>query len=216
MATSKPRRNAGVSRAAYHHGDLRNALVRACLGVVAESGATGLSLRAVARRAGVSHTASYRHFADKDALLAAVAAGGFELLGARVEAAARAAPSAPAALRDALQAYLRFGRDFPQHVQLMFGQDLSPGRPALQAVAQATFGALVGLVRAAFPTLTLPGAQSLALALWAQTLGLLLLVGPLRLEELAPGRDSLAVAQAALDALLDRLLRHPKSLIRRR
>jgi len=57
---------------AYHHGDLRNALIQAGLELLAEGGAQKLDLRKVARRAGVSHAAPYRHFADKQALIAAI------------------------------------------------------------------------------------------------------------------------------------------------
>src|SRR5215467_12607566 len=71
----------------YHHGDLRAALIRAGLAILAEEGVQALTLRAAARRAGVSHNAPYRHFADKEALLAAIAEEGFIDLAARVEEA---------------------------------------------------------------------------------------------------------------------------------
>src|ERR1700682_5847211 len=69
------------SKAAYHHGDLRAACVRAAMELLEEGGQTSLSLRAVARRAGVSPAAPYRHFADREALVSAVAAGGYRELG---------------------------------------------------------------------------------------------------------------------------------------
>src|SRR6516162_6457383 len=78
----------------YHHGDLRQALIRSALEILSETGVGGLTLRAAARRARVSAMAPYRHFADKEALLAAVAEYGFRELAARLTAAtAMAAPS---------------------------------------------------------------------------------------------------------------------------
>src|SRR5215831_15253503 len=64
----------------YHHGDLRAALLQAAVGAIAEEGAAGMSLREVARRAGVSHTAAAYHFRDKRGLLTAVAADGYRML----------------------------------------------------------------------------------------------------------------------------------------
>ena len=75
----------------YHHGDLRRALVSSALEILSEGGVAGLSLRAAARRGKVSAMAPYRHFADKEALLAAVAEYGFHQLATRLSAAAASA-----------------------------------------------------------------------------------------------------------------------------
>src|SRR5919204_3914996 len=89
--------------ARYHHGDLRRALIDTALRMVTEEGAWNFTLREVARRAGVSHAASYNHFADKSALLAEVAALGFDSLRQTLEAAARGQPrSQPRSARQAL------------------------------------------------------------------------------------------------------------------
>src|SRR6185369_3293046 len=97
MSTSGFRtKGLGVARAkaqakregAYHHGDLRNALLAAGRALLAEGGTPALSLREAARRAGVSHAAPYRHFASREALLAAIAEGGFVALAAELERAA--------------------------------------------------------------------------------------------------------------------------------
>jgi len=67
-----------MTKKTYHHGDLKNALIRAGIDILAREGVGGLSLRKVARNAGVSHTAPYAHFADKQALIAAISTNGHE------------------------------------------------------------------------------------------------------------------------------------------
>ena len=69
-----------LAKESYHHGDLRTALLDAALDIIADTGPRGLSIREVARRAGVSHAAPYRHFNDKDDLIVAVVERGFDLL----------------------------------------------------------------------------------------------------------------------------------------
>src|SRR6516225_5158968 len=76
----------------YHHGDLRNALIQAGLELLAEGGAQELDLRKVARRAGVSHAAPYRHFADRQALIAAITEEGFRWLAEQIQETLRDAP----------------------------------------------------------------------------------------------------------------------------
>src|SRR5271167_3965034 len=83
---------------AYHHGDLRRALIDAGLALVTEAQDWEFSLREVARRAGVSHNAPYNHFADKRDLLSAVAAAGFVTLGERIQAATSGIENAQTAL----------------------------------------------------------------------------------------------------------------------
>src|SRR3954454_21023122 len=87
----------------YHHGDLRRAIVKAALEILRETQSLEFSLRELARRAGVSHNAPYKHFADKRDLLAAVSGAGFEMLRKRM--AAESAPGGNA--RDQLFAMLR-------------------------------------------------------------------------------------------------------------
>ena len=126
--------------APYHHGDLRRALVNAALALVTEEQDWGFSLREVARRAGVSHNAPYKHFADKRDLLAAIAAAGFEALRARLVAAVAETRSADAALVAIGVAYVRFGVENPAHYRLMFGPTLTAvegGLPVLVVGAAA-------------------------------------------------------------------------------
>src|SRR5262249_37993489 len=104
----------------YHHGDLRQALVRSALEIMSEAGVAGLSLRAAARGARFSAMAPYRLFADKEALLAAVAEYGFRELAARL-AAATAAAADPRAGLAALGVAVLFAREQPSLFKLMFG-----------------------------------------------------------------------------------------------
>jgi AcrR family transcriptional regulator len=105
---------------AYHHGDLRRALIAAALEAIAESGPEKFSLREAARRAGVSAGAPYRHFKDRDELIAAVAAECAERLGAAVDAATSAAGSDPLAIyRASGVAYVRFAVENPAHFRVM-------------------------------------------------------------------------------------------------
>src|SRR5919205_4393672 len=125
----KPRAHAAVPAQPaprYHHGNLRRALIDTALAMVTEEGAWNFTLREVARRAGVSHAAPYNHFEDKAALLAEVAALGFESLRQTLEAAARGRPrSARQAFAGIGAAYVRFGVEQPAHYRLMFGAELA-------------------------------------------------------------------------------------------
>jgi AcrR family transcriptional regulator len=97
----------------YHHGDLRRALLDAATTLVDIRGRDALTLREAARRAGVSEAAPYRHFANLDELLGAVALEGYEMLITDLESAGGA--------RQVRDAYLAFAGDFPGRYQLMFG-----------------------------------------------------------------------------------------------
>jgi AcrR family transcriptional regulator len=135
--------------APYHHGDLRRALIETALSMVTEEGAWDFTLREVARRTGVSHMAPYNHFEDKAALLAEVAALGFESLRKTMEAAARGQPrSVRQALAGIAAAYVRFGVEHPAHYRLMFGAELADKAryPALQAASDTTFAVLTGVL----------------------------------------------------------------------
>lgn len=107
------------SRASYHHGDLRNALLDAGAAVAHDVGSEALSLREVARRAGVSHTAAYNHFADKNDLLRGLALRAFDQLATEL-AAGGSEPS----LEDSAAVYLRFALSHPAEFRFMFQRSL--------------------------------------------------------------------------------------------
>src|ERR1700754_3231670 len=109
----------------YHHGDLRRAIVRAALEILSETQSLEFSLRELARRAGVSHNAPYKHFADKRELLAAVSAAGFEALTKRMMGEITPHSNARAQLFAMLSTYIRHGVENPALYRLMFGGYLS-------------------------------------------------------------------------------------------
>ncbi len=116
------------SRTSYHHGDLRSALLTAAAELLERDGPEGISLRALARAAGVSQTAPYNHFPDKTELLATLAADGFAALtAAQADAAGKA--STPSAQIVAIgSAYVSFARGHPQLYRLMFGAGVADWR----------------------------------------------------------------------------------------
>ena len=103
----------------YHHGDLRDALIEAGMGLLEQRNSERLSLREVARAVGVSATAVYRHFPDKDALMGAIAARGFMLLGA-MQIQAASDQDALEAFKAVGVAYVRFALQNPAVFRLMF------------------------------------------------------------------------------------------------
>ncbi|MEU2297602.1 TetR/AcrR family transcriptional regulator [Streptomyces antibioticus] len=154
---------------AYHHGDLRAACLRAARELLEEDGSAGLSLRAVARRAGVSATAPYRHYADREALVSAVAAEGYREL-AQDLAAAHPAPSTPDDLAAVAVAYVRFALDHPALFRAMFAEPCDPTSEERVAATAAISQYVQGIVRDAFPGADDTGA--LATTVWALVHGL--------------------------------------------
>jgi AcrR family transcriptional regulator len=174
----------------YHHGDLANALVRAGLALIKRRGTAALSLREVAKRAGVSASAVYRHYADKEALLAAVAAEGFAGLNAAFAAAlAGSGGRASRARLIALgEAYVAFALKYPEQYRLMFGQGRANSQDGrLNREARESFRYLEEAVAA---TLTRPADDPAviagAVAAWSLVHGYALLRLDGRLGDLPP------------------------------
>jgi AcrR family transcriptional regulator len=125
----------------YHHGQLRPAILAAAVDALAESGPAHLSLRDLARRAGVSHAAPAHHFGDKAGLLSAVAAEGYNLLADALTAAQQQAGD----FLDVGVAYVRFAIDHRAHFEVMYRPDLyHPDDPAVAAARQRAAEALYG------------------------------------------------------------------------
>jgi AcrR family transcriptional regulator len=119
-----------IPRSAYHHGDLRRALIEGAVRTIARHGIRALNLRALAAEVGVTSGAPYHHFASREALLTAIADDGFQRLEAQMIAARQAAAKAAGARLEALgQAYVRFAIDEPGSFQVMFSGAANAGGP---------------------------------------------------------------------------------------
>ena len=139
-----------VRKRAYHHGDLERALVDTALRMIQKEGVQALTLRGVGAALGVSRTALYRHFDDKQALLARVAAAGFTRFPDALAAAAAAAEARRADPMPAMAAaYAGFARAHPSHYQTMFSGVLTGSRHSaeLEAHGAAAFGVLLTAIR---------------------------------------------------------------------
>ena len=136
---------------AYHHGDLRAALLAEATAMIAGGGAASVTMRAIGRRLGVSRAAPYRHFANKTALLVAVAAAGFDRLKDRLQTTDAGAPrSSVERLRRMGEEYVRFALENPAHYRLMYGKEAltRQDQPELREAAIALFEQLVGVIKA--------------------------------------------------------------------
>jgi AcrR family transcriptional regulator len=129
----------------YHHGNLRRGLLDEALATIRAEGVEGLTLREIGARLGVSRTALYRHFADKRALLAAVATEGFRTLRQQLVTAWEEGGRGRAAFDSMGVAYVRFAAGNPAHYRVMFGGFVDPNasEPELAAEAAGAFQALV-------------------------------------------------------------------------
>jgi len=166
----------------YQHGDLREALIDAGLKLLSEGGVERLSLRAAAQLAGVSHTAPYRHYRDKEALVAAIAERGFRLLTVSMqsELARSHAQRAPDKVLALGLGYIGFGTAHPAYLQLIFGGVLSKQNPPaeLQAAGSEAYLTLRTAVADGITAgeLRSGNADELALACWSLVHGLAMLI----------------------------------------
>jgi AcrR family transcriptional regulator len=136
---------------AYHHGDLRAALLDEAAAMIAEGGAASVTMRALGRRLGVSRAAPYRHFEDKTALLVAVAASGFKRLNDRLQRIEAGAPqSSVERVRRMGEEYVRFALENPAHYRLMYGKEAVARQdlPELREAGNTLFEQLVDVFQA--------------------------------------------------------------------
>jgi AcrR family transcriptional regulator len=162
-------------RRRYHHGDLRQALIDSALALIAKDSVEGLSLREVARNAGVTYAAPYHHFKDRAALLAVLAEEGFHALDAQLtQACEKAGTSLPARTRAMAVAYVRFAVRHRAHFRVMFGPELAkePEPPSLRAAAEQAFGRVAELIAQALPAAAEAEQQALSLTVWGTVHGL--------------------------------------------
>lgn len=199
-------------RDTYHHGDLRQALIDAAVALIGESDVSSLSLRQVARRVGVSHAAPYRHFKDKEALLAVVAEEGFRNFTGYLKRAVASAPNNPITQFIASgQAYLNFALEHPTHYRVMFGEFSTSKlthEPLIQASNESfqvlveiiTHGQRQGLFREGDTRL-------MALAAWTQVHGLAMLVFSGRLSTGDDFNVNISLAESLGQLLLQGLVK---------
>ncbi|HEV7358673.1 MAG TPA: TetR/AcrR family transcriptional regulator, partial [Steroidobacteraceae bacterium] len=148
---TRPRdKGASKKTSSYHHGALQTALIRAAREILESKGYEALTLRAAARRAGVSQAAPYNHFSDKAALLAAIAAQGFKEFAVAMRQEVDAAVDPEARLNAAGIAYVAFATSNPGLFKLMFGSNVhqSSGDPDLDAARTSAYEVLRGAVHA--------------------------------------------------------------------
>ncbi|RYJ00059.1 MAG: TetR/AcrR family transcriptional regulator, partial [Acetobacteraceae bacterium] len=163
-----------AARRGYHHGNLREALLEAARALVAERGPQGFTLTEAARRAGVSPSAPYRHFKDREEVLAELCRRGFALFGQRLQAAAGGAASPTEALSGMGPAYLAFAREEPGYYAAMFAfQPPAGAEPAVPEQREP----FEGLARAVARVLPAGVAEPrlVALQIWALSHGVAML-----------------------------------------
>jgi AcrR family transcriptional regulator len=191
----------------YHHGNLRAALVEAATGLIEERGPGGFTLREVTRRARVSQAAPYRHFRDRDDLLAAVVEQGFLGLSKVMSEVAASTHSPAERFRRCGAAYVTYALERTAHFQVMFRMEPDPEKhPAARAAADAAFGQLVGVVAACQESGVLPGrnARVVALIAWSLVHGIAhLAIG--KQFQFKTRAEVLRFAGVATDALLEGL-----------
>ncbi len=169
-------------RRGYHHGNLRETLIEAALDLIARKGPAGFTFADAARWAGVSSAAPYRHFRDRDALIADVAQRGFELFAQALEAAwNNGRPEPFSAFENVGRAYLRFARDEPAYYSAMFEAGISlDENPALRQAAEHAFAVLrraADTIAATVPSERRPPGLMMSLHIWALSHGVASLFG---------------------------------------
>src|SRR3981081_2555198 len=167
----------------YHHGNLKEALLQAALGLIAEKGPAGFTFADAARSAGVSPAAPYRHFRDRDELLSSIAQRGFEQFEAVLTAAwDDGRPDTITAFERTGKAYLAFAREEPAFYSAMFESGLPIDiTPALQAASERAFSVIraadARLAALAPPGTPRPPAMMMALHIWSMSHGVASLFG---------------------------------------
>jgi len=194
------------SETPYHHGDLRRALLVEAARIVETDGVGALTFRELGRRLGVSHAAPANHFADKAALLAELAAEGFDELATALEVAAGEGRTPAAHLRAAGRAYVTFARRKPGHFRVMFAGGFSRAAPSphLATAGARAYTALEGPVVAALAGRRTPERiREASFLAWSVVHGaaMLILDAPMSPHLAAPGD------QLALQALVDQAIR---------
>jgi len=199
----------------YHHGSLPHALLEAAETVLRRDGIGSLTLRAIAREAGVSHTAPQHHFGDTAGVLSELAASGHRRLAATMAAKAEGIPSGPASRKAIARGYVSFAVDNPDLLRLMFRSEmLDHTRVSLVDARQLSARALIGAFDE--PPKPTPGksatfgrldaAQAIAMtAAWAYVHGLASLLIDGRLKALAASTEGIRNTEELVDAAIEHM-----------
>lgn len=199
------------TRTSYHHGSLREELITACVRLIATEGIGAVSLRRVAREAGVSPAAPYHHFADRSTLLAAISTQGYEMLTAQLRQARRKAPTAARALGALVETYVHFAREHPAHLHLMLRPELAEPEhhPEATVAGEAAIQVLTETVEDCQREGSAPSGDPTILVgmVWALAIGIvtLWLDGPLENRCISLGTTPEALT-AQITALLEGIL----------
>ena len=190
----------------YHHGDLPAALLEAVESAVADVGVSGVALRDVARRAGVSHGAPAHHFGSKAGLLTAFATAGYQLL---AEVAASDPADGPAELAAIGRGYVRFAVGHPAHFEVMFRLDaLNRDDPRFTAASETAYGLLLATIERCQADDRLHGRppELVAVSAWSVVHGLSALWISGRLAERITEQDPQRLAAAVSDLFVEAVL----------
>jgi AcrR family transcriptional regulator len=209
-------RTAGASEdAPYHHGALRDALLEAAERVLERDGLSGLTLRAVAREAGVSHAAPTHHFGDLTGLVSELAAIGFRQFNAAMTVAGAAGTSSKEKAMAPAKAYVAYAQAHPGMYGLMFrAERLDMTRPSLHEAASASFAGLAGAIGASRheqiheEALSLEQAAAIARA-WSLVHGFTMLLLDNRLSDILRRLPKGTDAETLLDAMLKSTVGRP-------
>lgn len=196
-------KKSSAAKASYHHGDLRRALIEAAVKLIEEKGPNGITLREVAAEAGVTKTAPYRHFSNKQAMIDAVVEEGFAELEAQLLAVVDDSTDPLACIKQQVISYARYAVQRPGHYQVMFLSEPSTG--ALDASLPSAFQGLVDMMVGTIGQAQRAGliknepALEIALSLWSLVHGLSTAFTSKRLQHLN---------DAALDSIVAKLTDH--------
>lgn len=202
----------------YHHGDLHSECLCTARELLEKSNIASLSLRAVAKEVGVSHTAPYRHFKDKESLLAGIAGHGYDELTAQIAEAVELHPDDPATqLQEAGYRYVQLALKNPQCTQLMYSGILpcDDTYPELKASGEAAFAGLKMIIEEgqSHGVFKKGDVELLALTAWSGIHGLtLLLLSGILPEVLSMSLDIRPLTSAVTTMMLDGLKACPDNL----
>src|SRR5690348_12174075 len=207
-ARSRPGRRSASESTPYHHGALRDALLKAAERVLEREGLAGLTLRAVAREAGVSHAAPTHHFGDLTGLVSELAAIGFRQFNAAMAEACSPDMPYPGKGLARARAYVGYAKAHPGMYGLMFRTErLDYSRPSLHEAAEASFGGLASAIAASRheqiekEALTVEQAAAIARA-WSLVHGFTMLMLDGRLEDILGRLPAGTTVEALLDTML--------------